>query len=271
VTIPPIDSPHNTHVAAARALLTRKGRSAAGAFLVEGPHAVSEALAATGWQVREIFLTEALAARQPELAQAAAARGVVVRAVTERPLASLRDTVTPQGVVAVVAVASPRLADALGSQPRLVAVLDRAADPGNAGTVIRTADAAGADAVVLTAGSVDVWSGKCVRASAGSVFHLPIAADATIDELRDGLRARGCRLLVTAVDGDQDLDGLIDSGQLAQPTAWVFGNEAHGVGEQLRDVADHVVRVPMYGRAESVNLAAAAAVCLYATARAQRH
>lgn len=270
MTTSPIDSPRNAHVVAARSLLSRKGRSAASAFLVEGPHAVGEALAEPGPRVRELFVTESAAAHATALLRSAAAAGVTVRTVTERVLGSFRDTVTPQGVIAVVEMPDAEVATALGSAPRLVAVLEQIGDPGNAGTVIRTADAAGADAVVLTAGSVDVWSGKCVRASAGSVFHLPIVTDCAVGEVLAQLDSQGCQVFATATDGDHDLDDLIDAATLRQPTAWVFGSEAHGISAAVRSAAQRVVRLPVYGGAESLNLAAAAAICLYASARAQR-
>jgi TrmH family RNA methyltransferase len=139
-------------------------------------------------------------------------------------------------------------------------------DPGNAGTVIRTADAAGADAVVFTAGSVDVWNGKCVRASAGSVFHLPIVTGMNLDELVPALRTLGCRVLATSGAAQRTLDSVLATGELTEPTAWIFGNEAHGLPHELLEAADLQVRVPILGRAESLNLAGAATVCLYASA-----
>jgi RNA methyltransferase, TrmH family len=266
----PIDSPQNTHVAAARSLLTRKGRTVASSFLVEGPHAVGEALDAAAHHVRELFVTDAAADREVALLRSAAARGVPLRVVTERVLATLCETVTPQGVVAVVAIPSTDLVTAFAGGPRLAVVLDRIGDPGNAGTVIRTADGAGAAAVVTTSGSVDVWSGKCVRSTAGSVFHLPIVTGVSADAAVQQAKAAGCLVFATAAEGVDDLDELADSGALAAPTAWLFGNEAHGLDADLRSRADRVVRLPVYGRAESLNLAAAAAICLYASARAQR-
>ncbi len=185
-------------------------------------------------------------------------------------LGALRDTVTPQGLVAVVATPVVDLVDACAAAPQLIAVLDQVSDPGNAGTVIRTADAAGASAVVVSRGSVDVWSGKCVRSSAGGVFHLPVVTGVPTEAALTQAKTAGCTVLATAADGTTDLDDLIDSGRLAGPTAWVFGNEAHGLPSAVRDLADHVVRLPIYGRAESLNLAATAAICLYASARASR-
>jgi TrmH family RNA methyltransferase len=155
----------------------------------------------------------------------------------------------------------------LDARPRLVVLLVGAADPGNVGTVIRTADAAGADAVVLTTGSVDPYGGKCVRATAGSIVHLPVVTGVETGAAVEELRAGGLMVVATTLDGES-LDGL--EAELAAPTAWVFGTEAHGLSAADVARADRVVRVPIHGHAESLNLAAAAAVCLYASARQQR-
>jgi RNA methyltransferase, TrmH family len=191
---------------------------------------------------------------------------VPVVLVDDRVARSLGDTETPQGVFAVVEQPRHRLETVLGGNPRNIAVLCGAADPGNAGTVIRTADAAGADAVVLTRGSTDAFSGKCVRASAGSLFHLPVVTGVAIGPTMTALQEAGLTVLATTLDGDsvEDLDDV-----LAGPVAWLFGNEARGLGDDVVSSADRAVRVPIRGRAESLNLAAAAAVCLYATSRAQ--
>jgi len=153
--------------------------------------------------------------------------------------------------------------------PRLVVVLANVRDPGNAGTVLRTADAAGADGVIFAGASVDPYNSKCVRSSAGSLFHLPVVLGVRVNDAVAALRDAG--LAVLAADGSATL-GLDDpelAGQLARPTAWLFGNEAWGLPADLAALADERVAVPIYGRAESLNLAAAAAVCLYASARAQ--
>jgi TrmH family RNA methyltransferase len=136
--------------------------------------------------------------------------------------------------------------------------------------VIRTADAAGADAVLLTGDSVDPYNGKCVRATAGSLFHLPVSVGASVDADLPALRRSGLRVLAADGHGDLDLDEAVDGGVLDGPTAWVFGNEAWGLPGSTRALCDDVVRVPIHGRAESLNLATAAAVCLYASARARR-
>ncbi|HTW19018.1 MAG TPA: RNA methyltransferase [Mycobacteriales bacterium] len=264
-----IDSLHNARVRAARALRTRKGRLAAQACLVEGPHAVAAAIDA-GHAVQELFVTADRAAAVADLGSHASGRPVAVRLVTERVLDALAETVTPQGVVAVVAIPVVSVGEVYATRPRLTVVLDQVADPGNAGTVVRTADAAGAGGVVLTAGSTDVWSGKAVRASAGSVFHLPIVTGVPAAAAIACAAGAGVTVLATAADGDADLDDLIDDGSLAGPCAWVFGGEARGVPDEVRRLADRVVRIPLHGRAESLNLATAAAVCLYASAHAGR-
>jgi TrmH family RNA methyltransferase len=223
-------------------------------FVVEGPQAVREAL-----ETLEVLFTTDL---RHELAEAAAHSGIEVVQVDDKVLAALAETINPQGLVGV----APTLHGALPAAPRLVAVLHEVNDPGNAGTVIRTADAAGADAVVLTQGSVDPHNGKCVRATAGSLWHLPIVQDADPLAVLEALQGKGLRVLATTAAADVDLDEV----DLTGPTAWVFGTEAHGLPEELLDAADQRVRIPVHGRAESLNLAAAAAVCLYASARAQR-
>ncbi|PZS23190.1 MAG: RNA methyltransferase [Pseudonocardiales bacterium] len=251
-------------VAAARGLLRRRDRERAGRFLVEGSQAVREAL--RYGSVLELFLTESAANRHPELP---AAPGVRVSVITERAAAGLSETATPQGIVAVCTTLGQAAADALRGA-RLAAVLAAVADPGNAGTVIRVADAAGAAAVVFAGDAVDLHNGKCVRASTGSVFHLALGVEP--DPLRAIAACQQAGLQVLAADAGtgRDLDEVVDAGTLAAPTAWLFGNEAHGLDRELLAAADQAVAVPLHGRAESLNLAAAAAVCLYASARAHR-
>jgi RNA methyltransferase, TrmH family len=260
-----ITSTRSPRVQAVRRLTRRSARAAERRFVVEGPQAIREALAVGA--LLELF---AEPGRQPELEQAARAAGTPVVHVVPAVLAALGDTVTPQGVVGVAELLDVGLDTALAAAPQLVAVLDAVSDPGNAGTVVRCADAAGADAVVLTAGSVDPHNGKCVRATAGSLWHLPVVSGAPLDDVVRALRERGVQVLATTGSGDDDLDDLADAGLLRPPTAWLFGSEAAGLGERALAAADRTVRVPLHGRAESLNLAAAAAVCLYASARAHR-
>jgi TrmH family RNA methyltransferase len=180
-------------------------------------------------------------------------------------LAALAETVTPQGVVAVARQRHVPLAEALAGE--LVVVLAGIADPGNAGTVLRTADAAGAGAVIFPEGTVDPYNGKCVRASAGSLFHVDLVRGGGPADVVSQLQAAGFTVLAADARGERDVEELADAGGLRGRTAWLFGSEAHGLPPSLAQAADARVRVPIHGRAESLNLAAAAAVCLYASAR----
>lgn len=253
-------------MAAAR-LRRRRERDQTGRFLAEGPQAVREAL--QGGVVRELYATADAGTRHPDLMDLANRHRVKAWPVTDDAIAALAETVQPQGVVAVCQQLDQSLTRALSGSPRLVAVLAEIRDPGNAGTVLRTADAAGVDTVIFAGDAVDPYNGKCVRATAGSLFHLPVVRSG-LQPAVSALRTTGLQVLAAAGTGDVDLDDLTDAGGLAGPTAWLFGSEAHGLAPELLAAADARVRVPLYGRAESLNLGAAAAVCLYASARALR-
>lgn len=189
---------------------------------------------------------------------------VVWNVLDDAAIAEIADAVTPQGIVARCrSVVRPL--ETLSAGARLVAVAIEVRDPGNAGSIIRAADAAGADAVVFAGDAVDPLNPKAVRASVGSLFHVPILVEREVEAVVDALRRAGLRLLAADGGGDVDLFGA----DLTGPTAWLFGNEAHGLGP-AGDRADARVAIPIYGQAESLNLATAAAVCLYASARAQR-
>jgi TrmH family RNA methyltransferase len=245
-------------VLAARRLQRRRERDGTGRFLAEGPQAVREAAG----HIEELFGTAEALTAYPELV-AGADR---VSTVTDAGLAALAETVRPQGLVAVCRRLDVPLDTALARRPRLVAVLVEVRDPGNAGTVLRTADAAGAGAVIFAGAAVDPYNGKAVRASAGSLFHVDVVrADDPLATVA-ALRAGGYTVL--AADGYGPVP--LDRAPLRPPTAWLFGSEAHGLPAEVAAAADARVRVPIHGRAESLNLAAAAAVCLYACATAHR-
>ncbi len=264
--------PRSGRVVAARKLLRRSARRKLGLVLLEGHSAVSAAIE-TG-QVREVFASPLAAQRHADLLRGLESAGISWHLVSEDAAAGLSETVTPQGLVAVAPLPRPDLARTLRRAPRLAAgrivvVLVEARDPGNAGTVIRTADAAGVDCVIFAGESVDPWSGKCVRASAGSVLHLPVIDGVTVDDTVLALRAAGCRVIAADGHAAQGLHAGAEQ-SLAGDHAWLFGNEAHGLPRLLVRSADISIAVPVYGRAESLNLAAAAAVCLYESARVAR-
>lgn len=273
---PLLTSLRSPRVTAARRLARRPQRTKERRFIAEGPQAVREAVAhgvlpgSGEHAVVEVYTTPEAAERHADIVAAARAAQIPVLTATPEVIAEVCQTVTPQGIVGVCRFVDTPFAEVLAARPRLVAVLAHVRDPGNAGTVLRTADAAGADAVVLTDASVDLYNPKAVRASVGSLFHLPVAVGVPVEEAVAGLRAAGVRVLAADGAGDRDLDSELDRGALGGPTAWVFGNEAWGLPEETRALADAVVRVPIHGHAESLNLATAAAVCLYASARAQR-
>ncbi|KJK44788.1 RNA methyltransferase [Lentzea aerocolonigenes] len=229
-----------------------------------------EALAWRNGVVHELFVTATAADRNPELLQTAAQAGVRISDVTDKAAESLSETVTPQGLIAVVDAVPQPLDQALRGSPRLVAVLYGVSDPGNAGTVTRVADAAGADAVIFAGDTVDPHNGKCVRASTGSLFHLPIARSRDAAEVFAACRRAGLRLVAADGYAQEDLVEASVKGDLKQPTAWVFGSEAHGLPDDVVASLDTSLKVPLYGAAESLNLATAAAVCLYASASAHR-
>jgi TrmH family RNA methyltransferase len=255
----------SARIVAARKLTRRSGRDAAGLFLAEGRQAVAEALADPDG-VREVLVTEAAADAHRDLL---GSTPVPVRLITVRAAAGLSETVTPQGLLAVCELRDVDAKSLTARPPALTVALAELADPGNAGTVLRTADACGAGAVVFGAGSADPYGGKAVRASAGSVFHVDVVRGAPLDTFLPSMQAAGATVLAADGGGEAALDEVAADGRLAGPVVWLFGNEARGVPADLAALADVRVRIPMRGRAESLNLAAAAAICLYTTQLAQ--
>ncbi|WP_024476259.1 MULTISPECIES: TrmH family RNA methyltransferase [unclassified Arthrobacter] len=292
---PPMTNPRADRVKEVARLAGRPARLRQGRFLAEGPQSVREALAlhsarhAAGEPevIEELFITEECLDRHAELGLFEGQPAP--RLVTEEVLAAMSSTVTPQGVIAVCSFVDVPLEAMLAREPRLVAVMVEVRDPGNAGTILRAADSAGADAVVLTSSSVDLYNPKAVRSTVGSLFHLPVVLGADLDLVLTSLRERGIAVLAADGYGDVDLDTLQEgsarrrlapsaenagdgssAARLEAPTAWLFGNEAQGLPDVVLKGADHRVAVPIYGRAESLNVGTAATVCLYASARAQR-
>lgn len=269
MSVPPLELPEPSAalLRTARSLLRRKVRREEGRFLAEGRQSVREALASPG-VVEAVFFHWASAHENLDLIELAAAAGIPRYGVSEQNLSTMVDTVTPQGVVALARNIDVGLDDVLAGPLNLVVICAQVRDPGNAGTVIRCADAAGADAVILSSDSVEVYNPKTVRASVGSIFHLPIVVGVDLAETISACRAAGLQILAT--DGATGVD-LTELGEtLGNPTAWVMGNESWGLPIEHLELADSTVAVPIYGRAESLNLATAAAVCLYASATAQR-
>jgi TrmH family RNA methyltransferase len=261
-----IDNPRSPRVRAVAKLAKRSARADTGRFLVEGPQAVAEALAFHPDTVVEFYATRQALDRYSSLAQAAVEAGVTIDSISDHVLDAMSDTVTPQGVIAVCRQFSVSIDELIAGGPKLIAILEEVRDPGNAGTIIRAADAAGADGVILTGRSVDAYNPKVVRSTTGSIFHVPIAQGIELEAALSQVRSAGLQVLAADIKGD-DLPDLAD--RLAAPTAWLFGNEARGLTDESLALADGAVKVPIYGHAESMNLATAASVCLYQSAFAQ--
>ncbi|MCU1523566.1 MAG: methyltransferase [Microbacteriaceae bacterium] len=264
-----LDNPRSPRVRSVAKLARREARATTGLFLLEGPQAVAEALTFRPQLVVELYATPTAIERYTDIAQAAVDAGVDVEFVTEHVLDTMADTVTPQGIVAVCHQFPTSVKDILRSTPTLVAILEEVRDPGNAGTIIRAADAAGADGVIFTGRSVDLYNPKVVRSSTGSIFHLPVAVGAELESVLEKAREAGLTVLAADIKGDDLLEARRE-GLLGRPTAWVFGNEARGLSDEHFALVDRAITVPIYGHAESMNLATAASVCLYESAFAQR-
>lgn len=262
-----LENPRSTRVRAVAKLTKRSARQETGLFLLEGPQAAREALAYRADTVVEMFATPTAMEKHQDIRDAAAAAGIEVEFTTEAVLDAMADTVTPQGIVAVARQAPTSLRDVFAAGPTLVVICEEVRDPGNLGTIIRAADAAGADAVILSGRTVDPYNPKVVRATTGSLFHVPVAVGAELSTAVERAHGAGLRVIAADVGGE---DFLAHRGTLAEPTAWLFGNEARGLEESALALTDLSLRLPIYGRAESLNLATAASVCLYESAFAQR-
>lgn len=242
-----------------RSLRQRKARESEGLFLVEGIRAVED-LAASPLPVRLAVAASSLGdtPRGQALMDALEGARVTVHLVADRALAALADTETPQGILAVAPIPRAGL-DALRlgeHDPAVVLVLDAVQDPGNLGTLARTAEALGAVGLVALPGTVDPWNPKSVRAAMGSTFRLPVV-EADWDELAPWLQANAVTTLAAVVGGEP----------LGEPrprrAALVLGNEGAGVGDETRARAGRGVGIPLRGRAESLNVAAAGAILLH--------
>ncbi len=257
-----LDNPKSERIKGITRLNQKDARTESGLFLLDGPQGLKELVSRPNL-AREVFATEQAAERYAQEVGVLERHGVSVTLVSERVMEKLSETKSPQGIVVVVAQLHVELDQALAKKPRLVAVLDQARDPGNAGTILRAADAAGVDLVIFTKDSVDAYNPKLIRSTAGSIFHVSAAIDVEPTDLVAKLKTAGLQVWATAMSGESVTNLRTE---LAAPTAWIFGNEAHGVSQGLLTAADRAVSLPIYGQAESLNLAMAASVCLYASA-----
>ncbi len=242
----------------------RSARLAEGAFVIDGPILLREALAA-GVRIEEVFATPSA---EGETVTAAAAAGAVVHEVTSEVLARAVDTVTPQGIAAIAGRVEVTVEEAVARAAAgpLALVLVDVADPGNAGTLLRVAEAAGAAAVLFCGSSVDPGNAKCVRASAGALFHLPVASGGEVLAVLDLMGRQGVRRAATVVQGGAPYDTT----DLTGPVALVLGSEAHGLPEAVLGAVDDLMTIPMVGRSESLNVAMAGSVLCFEALRQRR-
>jgi RNA methyltransferase, TrmH family len=264
-----LDNPRSPRVRAVAKLAKRDARQETGLFLLEGPQAVAEALEFRPELLVELYVTPTALEKHSAIGKAAKSIGLEAKFVSEHVLEAMADTVTPQGILAVCKQFPTSLKEILANGPRLLAILEEVRDPGNAGTIIRAADSAGADGVILSGRSVDLYNPKVVRATTGSLFHIPVAMAADVETVISKVKSAGLQVLAADVKG-KDLLDVRRGGTLSEPTAWLFGNEARGLSDEHLALANQAITVPIYGRAESLNLATAASVCLYESAFAQR-
>ncbi len=232
-------------------------------FIIEGPHLIEMALGA-GAPVNEVFFTDAFSRKK----EGQKILGLLIRRthkifeVADHVFHKLTETETPQGIIAVITHIPLSLKDMSLNENPLLIVSDGIQDPGNLGTIIRTSDAAGVSAVVILPGTCDVYMSKTIRATAGSIFNVPIV-HAAVDEFIEWIDFHKIKLAVTAVNAEKHLFET----ELDSPVAFVFGNEASGVREALKNKADMVLSIPIPGKAESLNVAISAAVCIYEAVR----
>jgi len=262
-----LDDPRSNRVKGIVRLNQKDARYETGLFLLEGAQGLKE-LVSSPKLIEEVLVTIDGAERQAELIDSLSKKRVTITQVSDQVMAQIAGTRTPQGIVSVVQHLDVELEDLMSTKPKLIAVIDQARDPGNLGAIIRAADAAGADGIILSADSVDLYNPKVTRSTAGSIFNIPIVIDADLVEAISMLKKIGLQVLSSSSNGSPITD--LHPTELAQPTAWIFGNEAHGVRTEVASIADKTVALPIFGAAESLNLATAASVCLYFTAVAQR-
>ena len=254
-----ITSAQNPRIQQLRALFTqRKAREEGGEFPIEGVRLFEEALRA-GWSPRSVFYTAELSPRGMELVELSRAGGADVEEADARILRAVVDTENPQGLVGIF----PFRAVPLPPQPDFLVVVDGLRDPGNLGTLLRTAEAAGAQGVLLTAGTVDPYSPKVLRAGMGAQFRLPVAA-LDWEQLQQAIKPR---LRVFSADAAPEGSEACWELDLREPLARAIGAEAEGIGPRMRALTDTFVRIPMPGRAESLNAAVAAGVLLFEVVR----
>ena len=252
-----------------RSLMQKQGRTRNGAFLVEGPQAVGEALRSKAEAVNTVLMTELARGTHSDLLRLVRQTGTEFLEASDSDISRLSQAKSPQGVVAISRFIDVELESLPTDQNAQFIILNNVRDPGNLGNIIRTADAAGVAGVLLTRGSVDIYNPKVVRASTGSIFNIPLVIGVALEECIASLKRLGIRVVAADISG-RSISGLEQRTLFDNSMVWLFGNEAHGLSNDDLAVADEVVSVPIFGRAESLSLQTAAAICIYQSSFARQ-
>ncbi|MDO8746789.1 MAG: RNA methyltransferase [Thermodesulfovibrionales bacterium] len=258
-----ITSSSNHKIKEALVIKNKRSKYKDTAFIVEGTHLVETALASSN-EINAAFFTDSFRAKKDgqKILREIAKKTDEIFEVTEQIMHKLADTETPQGIIAIASYDTKSLEEIKFKSTPLIVAIDGVQEPGNLGTIIRTSDAAGADAVVILKGTCDVFMQKTIRATAGSIFNIQIIY-ADTDKFIDWLKSNGIMLIATALDSDKS----VFETDMKQPAALVFGNEAHGVSSEIKRKAGLILKIPIFGKAESLNVSASVAVCLYEAVR----
>ena len=258
-----ITSTSNPEIKEALDIKNKRSKYKHAVFIIEGPHLVETALA-SGNKINTVFFTDSFRTKKDgqNILRETAKKTDEIFEVTGQIMNKLADTEIPQGIIATVSYAIKNLEEIRFKSVPLIVAVDGVQEPGNLGTIIRTSDAAGADAVVILKGACDAFMQKTIRATAGSIFNIPIIYPGT-DKFLEWLKSNGITLIATALDSGKS---IFDS-DLKKPIAFVFGNEAHGVSSEIKSKADLILKIPIYGKADSLNVSASAAVSLYEAVR----
>lgn len=258
-----IKSPANPHIREALEIKNKRGKYRQDAFIAEGSHLI-EMAAASGHIIRKVFFTHSFSAKAGNLRLLSRLqkKTTEIFEITGHLLNKLSDTEAPQGLVAIVSCSLYSLGGIKFRDKPFIVAADAIQEPGNLGAIIRTADAAGADAVIILPGTCDVFMPKTIRATAGSIFNIPVVYSES-ESFIEWAERNSIALFTADVNAEKN----IFEADLSKPLAFVFGNEAHGINIKISDRADMPLKIPIYGRAESLNVAAAAAVCLYEAVR----
>jgi TrmH family RNA methyltransferase len=249
-------------------LKTQKGRKTQGRFLIEGMR-LCEEMANSNWEAESVLLTSSFqnSSSGKKLLQKFERRNVKTLPVKPEIIKKLSDTITPQGIIAVVKIKEFSLNELWSESSNIILALDAIRDPGNVGTLIRTADAFGIDGVILSLDTVELYNPKVIRSTMGSIFHLPIFHEVDLEKTIPQLKRQNFKIYGTDVKEGKDLDKLEYSGKICL----LIGNEAEGLNKNLLDLSDEIIRIPIFGRAESLNASVAGGILLYEITKRKHH